>query len=87
MRVGTKAVVQPNPLYSRHPGLRFDADQVAAAPFAPKGASGEVVRVSADGAECLVELYWNESPRAAPGRGHAWRVWVKREWFGQLFVA
>ncbi len=87
MRAGTKVIVQPNLLSSTHPGIRFDSSQGAAAALsAPKGASGEVLRTSDDGRECLVELYWNAAPRAAPGAGHTWRVWVKREWFGQLFL-
>jgi len=86
MRPGTKVLVQPQRLFANHPGIRFDSSQATAVLFAPRGASGEVLRVSDDRSECLVELHWNDSGRAAPGAGHAWRIWVKREWFGQLLV-
>jgi hypothetical protein len=86
MRPGHKAVVQPIRLYSNHPGIRFDKRQgSAAAQSAPRGASGQVLQVSNDGNEFLVELYWNGSSAAAAG--HVWYIWVKREWFGQLLVA
>jgi hypothetical protein len=68
-----------------HPGIRFDKSQVACSANAPKGTSGEVLRVSGDLPECLVERYWNHNAVSAPGSGEMWKIWVKREWFGQLF--
>lgn len=83
MKVGSKVKVCANPLLAKHPGIRFDGTQGAAAVSAPKGTSGEVRQLSDDKNECLVELYWNETGR--PGAGHTWRIWVKRSWFGNLF--
>ena len=82
MKAGQKVAVQPLQIASKHPGIRFDRAQGAAMLLAPRGASGQVLQVAPDGKECLVELYWNDSGR--PGAGHTWRIWVKREWFGQL---
>jgi hypothetical protein len=86
MLVGKKVRVALNQLPANHIGIRFDQRQGGAAPaFAPKGASGEVVELSSDGNEALIELYWSNVPRAAPGSGYIWRIWVKRVFFGQLF--
>jgi hypothetical protein len=69
-----------------HVGIRFDPTQGAAAiQSARKGASGEVKQLSPDKQEILVELYWNDSPRALPGTGHVLRIWVNRDFFGQIF--
>ena len=86
MKAGQKVKVQPERLFAKHPGIRFDSSQVATSAYAPRGASGEVLQVSPDGKEALVELYWNPNARAAPGTGENWRIWVKREWFGQLLA-
>jgi len=84
MIIGQKVKVVLNQL--NHIGIRFDGSQgIAAAVYAPRGASGEVKEVSPDRSEALVELYWSEAPQAAPGTGHVWRIWVKRVFFGQLF--
>jgi hypothetical protein len=83
MLPGQAVSVQQEKLLSVHPGIRFDVSQGSAAMFAPRGARGHVARLSDDGMEALVELYWGA---AAPGDGNVWKIWVKREWFGQLFV-
>jgi hypothetical protein len=86
MKVGQTVKVAVMQLSSRHPGIRFDDTQGSAAlQTAPKGASGQVMALSPDRGEALVELYWTFAPNAAPGSGHVWRIWVKRVFFGQLF--
>jgi len=88
MQPGQKVSVQPEKLFARHPGLRFDASQGAvAALFAPRGAEGHVIRLSDMGMEALIELYWNANPRSAPGAGNIWRIWVRREWWYLLLGA
>jgi len=82
MQPGQRVAVQPEKLFAKHPGLRFDNSQGPITIFAPRGAEGQVLRISDDRMEALVELYWN--PNGRPGAGDSWRVWVKREWFGQL---
>ena len=85
MVVGQKIKVALAQLPRNHVGIRFDSSQGAAAVSAPKGASGEVKELSPDRSEALIELYWSNTSRAAPGMGHFWRIWVKRVFFGQVF--
>lgn len=86
MKVGQRAVVQPERLFKNHPAIRFHNPPAATSLFAPRGASGQVLEISGDGSEALVEIYWNPNPRTSPLSGEAWRFWIKREWFGQLLV-
>lgn len=85
MMIGRKAKVSIPVLSHRHIGIRFDHSQGAAYVDAPRGASGEVIALSPDRNEEFIELYWCSSPKAAPGAGNTWRIWVKRVFFGQLF--
>jgi hypothetical protein len=86
VHIGRKVSVALQQLPRAHTGIRFDESQGSAAvSSAPRGATGEVKALSPDRSEALVELYWNFAPRAAPGTGHVWRIWVKRVFFGQLF--
>ncbi|MBK6356484.1 MAG: hypothetical protein IPF44_07080 [Betaproteobacteria bacterium] len=86
MMVGQKVKVSLPQLPRNHIGIRFDDSQgAAAAVSAPRGASGEVLNLSPDRSEALIELYWSGATRAAPGSGQVWRIWVKRVFFGQLF--
>jgi hypothetical protein len=86
MNVGQKVRFALKQLPASHIGIRFDNRQGSAAlASAPQGASGEVIELSPDRSEALIDLYWSDSPRTAPGSGHVWRIWVKRVFFGQLF--
>lgn len=46
-------------------------------PREERGVRGEVLRLSPNNNEALVELSWDG--------WHVWRVWVKRDVFGVLF--
>ena len=85
MKRGQKVTVQPQQLFGTHAAIRFEAGHGPRSISAPRGASGEVIDVSADGREALVELYWNSS--GLPGAGEQWRFWIKREFFGQLLLS
>lgn len=86
MVVGQKVKAALVQLPRNHVGIRFDGSQgAAAAVSAPNGAAGQVKELNPDRSEASVELYWSNTPRAAPGTGHVWGIWVKRVFFGQVF--
>lgn len=84
IRIGEKVKVRIQELPSKHMSIRFDSNHPAISTFAPKGASGQVLEISANGKEVLVELYWNAHGLAVPGGGETWRIWVKTDVFGHL---